>query len=94
VRTELGRWRAGAGTAIDLVVADPARSGLGRPGVAAVVSTRPAPLVLVSCDPVSLARDAALLAEHGYRPESVEIVDVFAQTPHVETVTRFTPVGP
>ncbi len=94
VRTEVGRWRAEAGAAIDLVVADPARPGLGRPGVAAVVSTRPAPLVLVSCDPVSLARDAALLAEHGYRPESVEIVDVFAQTSHVETVTRFTPVVP
>ncbi len=94
VRTEVGRWRAGPDAAIDLVVADPARSGLGRPGVEAVLSTRPAPLVLVSCDPVSLARDAALLADHGYRPESVEIVDVFAQTPHVETVTRFTPVVP
>ena len=49
----------------------------------------PAPLVLVSCDPVSLARDASLLAGHGYRAERVEVLDPYPQTPHVETVTRF-----
>ena len=92
VRTDVGRWRAVPGSDIGLVVADPARAGLGRPGVEAVASAAPAPLVLVSCDPVSLARDAVLLGQHGYRPDSVEVLDLFAQTPHVETVTRFTAV--
>ena len=46
-------------------------------------------LVLVSCDAVSLARDAALLAGHGYRHAGSVVVDLFPHTPHVEVVTRF-----
>ena len=88
VEGDAGRWRAEQG-AIDLVVADPARAGLGRRGVEALTSAAPAPIVLVSCDPVSMARDAALLRERGYRPESLEVLDLFPQTHHVETVTRF-----
>jgi 23S rRNA (uracil1939-C5)-methyltransferase len=38
---------------------------------------------------VSLARDARLLTDHGYRPERIEVLDLFPQTHHVETVTRF-----
>ena len=90
VRSEVGNWVAPDGSAIDLIVADPARSGLGKPGVQALVSAAPAPIVLVSCDPVSLARDVTLLAAEGYRPERVEVLDLFPQTHHVETVTRFT----
>ena len=62
---QVGRWRAGRDVDVDVVIADPARSGLGRSGVAAIVSTRTAVLALVSCDPVALARDAALLARAG-----------------------------
>lgn len=89
VRSEVGKWTAPEGAEIDLVVADPARPGLGRPGVAALVTAAPAPIVLVSCDPVSLARDTTLLAAEGYHPERVEVLDLFPQTHHVETVTRF-----
>jgi 23S rRNA (uracil1939-C5)-methyltransferase len=46
-------------------------------------------LVLVSCDPVSLARDAALLAGHGYAHAGTEVLDLFPHTHHVEAVTRF-----
>ena len=46
-------------------------------------------LVLVSCDPVSLARDATLLRHHGYRHEWTEVLDLFPMTHHVEAVTRF-----
>ena len=45
--------------------------------------------MLVSCDPVSLARDVSLLAEAGYVPECVQVFDLFPNTHHVETVTRF-----
>ena len=47
-------------------------------------------LVLVSCDPASLGRDAKLLAAAGYRHERSEVVDTFPHTTHVEAVTRFT----
>jgi 23S rRNA (uracil1939-C5)-methyltransferase len=88
-KSEVGKWRAPADRPIDVVVADPARSGLGKPGVAALTAGKPPVLVLVSCDPVSLARDVTLLAASGYQPESVEVLDMFPNTPHVETVTRF-----
>ena len=57
VRSEVGAWRAD-GERVDVVIADPARSGLGKPGTAALAAAGAPVLVLVSCDPVSLARDA------------------------------------
>jgi 23S rRNA (uracil1939-C5)-methyltransferase len=89
VRGEVGGWRAPAGLAVDVVIADPARSGLGRPGVGALTRLRPPVLVLVSCDPASLGRDAKLLAQAGYRHAGSEVVDTFPHTTHVEVVSRF-----
>jgi 23S rRNA (uracil1939-C5)-methyltransferase len=86
---EFGSWRPDRGDQIDVVIADPARSGLGRPGVSAVVSTEAPVVVLVSCDPVALARDTALLARYGYRHGGSEVLDLFPHTHHVECVTRF-----
>lgn len=86
VASEVGRWRP---RPADVVVADPSRSGLGRPGAGAVAATGAARAVLVSCDPASLARDTVLLAGAGYRLASVALVDAFPHTFHVETVSRF-----
>ncbi|MGI9645415.1 MAG: class I SAM-dependent RNA methyltransferase [Ilumatobacteraceae bacterium] len=88
VRGEVGRWAPAEGP-VDVVVADPARPGLGRPGVTALTAPDPAVLLLVSCDPVSLARDSRLLAEQGYVPRVIEVFDLAPQTAHVEVVTRF-----
>ncbi len=93
VEGDVGRWRPRTEprgtTPIDLVVADPARPGLGKPGTATVVATRAPCVVLVSCDPASLARDARLLGASGYAHVSTTLVDLFPQTPHIEAVTRF-----
>ncbi|HEV2758029.1 MAG TPA: hypothetical protein VGV86_00550, partial [Acidimicrobiales bacterium] len=86
VGVEVARWRP---QPADVVVADPARSGLGRPGVGAVAATGASRVVLVSCDPASLARDSALLREAGYALVSVLLVDAFPHTFHIETVSRF-----
>ncbi len=86
VRSEMGRWRP---TPADVVVADPARSGLGRPGVKVLTAAHPSRLVLVSCDPASLGRDVSLLGAAGYRLVTVALVDAFPHTFHVETVSRF-----
>lgn len=87
---EVGRWRpAGGDPSVDVVVADPSRAGLGRPGVATVEASGCARLVLVSCDPASLARDARLLVDAGFRLAEVELVDAFPDTFHVEAVSRF-----
>jgi tRNA/tmRNA/rRNA uracil-C5-methylase (TrmA/RlmC/RlmD family) len=75
--------------AADLVIADPARSGLERRGAARVTATGAAVVVLVSCDAGSLGRDARLLTELGYRHDGTGVIDVFPNTSHVEAVTRF-----
>jgi 23S rRNA (uracil1939-C5)-methyltransferase len=88
-RSEVSTWRPGRDLSIDIAIADPARSGLGRPGTAAMVAADPDVLVLVSCDPVALARDADLLGRQGYRHDATEVLDLFPHTHHVECVTRF-----
>lgn len=75
------------------VIADPARAGLGRDGVATIVGCAPARLVLVSCDAASMARDVGLLREQGYHLEHATVLDLFPQTPHVEVVSVLTPTG-
>jgi 23S rRNA (uracil1939-C5)-methyltransferase len=72
-----------------VVVADPARSGLGPVGVAKVVATGAPRVVLVSCDAAALGRDAAALVGDGYRHVESVVVDMFGHTGHVEVVSRF-----
>lgn len=74
---------------VGLAVVDPARAGLGAEAAAVLAATGAPTLVLVSCDPVSLARDTTLLAAHGYRHAGSTVLDLFPHTPHVEVVTRF-----
>jgi 23S rRNA (uracil1939-C5)-methyltransferase len=85
----VGRWRPGQGESIDVAVADPARTGLGKPGTATLAAAKAPVVVLVSCDPVALARDVSLLATYGYRHDGTDVLDLFPETHHVEAVTRF-----
>ena len=80
------RWRPAPA---DIVVADPARAGLQRDGVAAIVAAQPRRIVLVSCDPVALARDTGLLGDAGYALRDSAVLDLFPHTAHVEVVTIF-----
>ncbi len=86
VKADVDRWRP---SPADLVVADPSRSGLGKKAVAALAATQAPVLVLVSCDPAALGRDAKLLGAQGFRLERSELVDLFPQTHHTEVVSRF-----
>lgn len=90
VRVALERWRP---RPAEIVVADPARAGLGRTGVGRAVATRADTIVLVSCDPAALGRDARLLGEQGYGHERSVMVDLFPQTSHVEVVSTFRRAG-
>ncbi len=89
VPREVMHWKPLERQRFDVVIADPARTGLGKPGARAVVAAKARVIVLVSCDPASLARDTALLAAAGYRHDGSEVLDLFPHTHHVETVTRF-----
>ncbi len=71
----------------DLVVADPPRAGIG-PAARLLPRLGPLRIVLVSCEPSTLARDVGVLVEAGYRPDALVLVDMFPQTAHVEAVMR------
>ncbi len=80
-------WLVKANRAPDLVLADPPRAGLGKIAVARLLALRPACLVLVACDPATLARDLAGL-ETAYSIERLTMVDLFPQTFHLETIAH------
>lgn len=80
------RWKPGPAS---VVVADPARSGLGAAGVAKVAACGAERAVLVSCDAASLGRDTAALGRAGYRHVESVVLDLFGHTSHVEVVSRF-----
>ncbi len=87
VESSLERWTP---TAAEVVVADPARSGLGRSAAAILAGTGCDRFVLVSCDAAAGARDIALLTEHGFTHRRSTVLDPFPHTPHVEIVTLLT----
>lgn len=91
VRCDVRTWTP---SRADAVVADPSRAGLGRDGVRAIEATRARDVVLISCDTAALARDTRLLVDAGYRLESVQPIDLFPHTGHVETVTVFRAAQP
>lgn len=59
---------------------------LDRAVLEAIHAFRTPRVVYVSCNPATLARDARILAGHGYRLTSIRSFDMFPQTVHVETV--------
>jgi 23S rRNA (uracil1939-C5)-methyltransferase len=70
----------------DLVVLDPPRAGLSKRIVRRVIECEARRIVYVSCNPTTLAPNAAQLVEAGYRLRRVKPVDMFPQTPHIECV--------
>ncbi len=75
---------------IDLVIMDPPRRGVEPAVCQALAATDNRILLYLSCNPATLARDAALLQAGGYRLEQALIFDMFPQTYHIESLTIFT----
>lgn len=88
VRSSVDEFLAAQTITPDLVLADPPRSGLGKPAVRQLVRLKPREIRIVSCDPATLARDIAPLLAEGYRLDEVILVDLFPQTYHLETLAR------
>jgi len=72
------------------VLLDPARVGCERPVLDALIAAEPERIVYVSCEPATLARDLAILRDGAYTLRSVQPLDMFPQTYHVESVSLLT----
>jgi 23S rRNA (uracil1939-C5)-methyltransferase len=70
----------------DLLVVDPPRAGLSKKVVRRIVEAAPRRIVYVSCNPTTLAPNAAELVEAGWALRRVRPVDMFPQTHHIEAV--------
>lgn len=72
----------------EYVVVDPPRAGLGKEVTALLGRVRAPHITYVSCDPATLARDLKSLLESGYRLHRLQLLDLFPQTFHLETIAR------
>jgi 23S rRNA (uracil1939-C5)-methyltransferase len=73
----------------DVIVVDPPRAGLDKRVLDAILVLKPDTLAYVSCDPATLARDAARLITGGYRLLETTPFDLFPQTYHIESISIF-----
>ncbi len=79
----------------DVVITDPPRAGMHPKAVQTMLQFQPKKIVYVSCNPASLARDAKLICESGkYRLATVQAVDMFPHTNHIESVALFETIRP
>ncbi|MFI4992279.1 MAG: 23S rRNA (uracil(1939)-C(5))-methyltransferase RlmD [Solirubrobacterales bacterium] len=70
----------------DLVIVDPPRAGLSQKVVRRIIEASPKRIVYVSCNPTTLAPNAAQLVQAGWKLRKVRPVDMFPQTHHIECV--------
>jgi 23S rRNA (uracil1939-C5)-methyltransferase len=78
----------------DVLIVDPPRAGLSQKVVRRVIEAAPKRIVYVSCNPTTLAPNAAqLVTDGGYELVRVRPVDMFPQTPHIECVAEFVRVN-
>lgn len=73
----------------DVVTIDPPRAGLSAKIVRRLIECGARRIVYISCNPTTLAPNAAQLVEAGYKLNRVRPVDMFPQTPHIECVAQF-----
>ena len=73
----------------DCVITDPPRTGLKKEALQGILKLSPELLVYVSCNPSTLARDGKYLIKGGYELESSQVIDMFPQTYHIESVNVF-----
>lgn len=86
--TTAEEYLAGLQDTPGLILADPPRAGLGKHAVRELARIKAPRLVIVSCDPATLARDLEGFLASSYKIDKMTLVDLFPQTFHLETVVH------
>ncbi|MBY0494468.1 MAG: TRAM domain-containing protein [Cyanobacteria bacterium] len=82
-------FSTGSAQPIATVIVDPPRTGMSKDALERAIAVEAPRFVYVSCDVATLARDARVLLDAGYRLSSMRAFDLFPHTAHVETVIAF-----
>lgn len=72
----------------DLIIVDPPRPGIHKDAIRDICGFGANEIVYISCNPKTMVLDLELFMEYGYKAEIVKCMDMFPNTPHVETVMR------
>lgn len=72
----------------DFIVLDPPRAGLGAEATDLLANIHAPQVTYVSCDPATLSRDLSSLLKSGYRLQKLQLIDLFPQTFHLETIAH------
>lgn len=74
----------------DIIILDPPRAGTTQPFIHASTSLSPKKILYISCDPKTLVRDLKQFNRAGYATDSMDLVDMFPRTEHVESIVLLT----
>ncbi len=88
VVTSTQAFLASRKTRPDRILLDPPRAGLGVEASRDLAAVHSQSITYVSCDPATLARDLRVLVDAGYTITQLDLVDMFPQTFHMETVAK------
>lgn len=73
-------------THYDVIILDPPRAGTTRDFILAASRLNPEKILYISCDPKTLVRDLVFFGQNGYTSKTVELVDMFPNTSHIESL--------
>lgn len=83
----LQQLKPGAKYSFDVIVTDPPRAGMHPDAVKAIIAHNPKKIVYVSCNTATFARDLGAFLAAGYELRTVQPVDMFPHTAHIESVS-------
>lgn len=74
----------------DAIILDPPRAGTTREFIESACALHPGKILYISCDPRTQVRDLLQFRAHGYTGKKIELVDMFPNTGHIESLILLT----
>ncbi|MCR1876594.1 23S rRNA (uracil(1939)-C(5))-methyltransferase RlmD [Paraclostridium bifermentans] len=72
----------------DIIIVDPPRPGVHKDAIRDISKFDSKEIVYISCNPKTLVLDLVEFKKYGYEVEKVKCMDMFPNTPHVETIVK------